>query len=44
MGILVIDIGGTFIKYALMKEDMDILTKGKVETPKENREQLIEAI
>lgn len=44
MKVLVVDIGGTFIKYACMKEDMSILTKGKVETPKEDREQLIEAI
>lgn len=44
MRVLVIDIGGTFIKYACMKEDMLILTKGKVATPQEDREQLIEAI
>ncbi|MGL5436418.1 MAG: ROK family protein [Lachnospiraceae bacterium] len=44
MKVLVIDIGGTFIKYAFMKEDMTILTKGKVKTPQEGREHLIEAI
>ena len=44
MKVLVVDIGGTFIKYACMKEDMSILTKGKVETPKKDREQLIETI
>lgn len=44
MKVLVIDIGGTFIKYACMTEDMQILDRGKVETPQENREQLIEAI
>ncbi|WP_148410126.1 ROK family protein [Murimonas intestini] len=44
MKVLVIDIGGTSIKYACMKEDMTILTRGKMDTPKENREQLIETI
>jgi predicted NBD/HSP70 family sugar kinase len=44
MKILTIDIGGTFIKYACMKEDMTILTRGKVPTPQESREDLIEAI
>lgn len=44
MKVLVIDIGGTFIKYAYMKEDMSILLKGKVKTPTEGREQLIETI
>lgn len=44
MKVLVIDIGGTFIKYACMKEDMSILTRGKVKTPTESREQLIETI
>jgi predicted NBD/HSP70 family sugar kinase len=42
--VLTIDIGGTFTKYAFMKEDMSILTKGKVATPQEDREQLIEVI
>ena len=44
MKVLVIDIGGTSIKYACMKEDMTILTRGKMDTPKENRDQLIETI
>lgn len=44
MKILVVDIGGTFIKYACMTEDMAILSRGKVKTPEENREELIEAI
>lgn len=44
MKILVIDIGGTFIKYAYMKEDMDIISRGKVATPKEDREELIDTI
>lgn len=44
MKVLVIDIGGTFIKYACMEEDMKIMSRGKVETPKGDREQLIETI
>lgn len=44
MKVLVVDIGGTFIKYAYMKEDMTILSRGKVKTPQENREELIEVI
>ncbi len=44
MKVLVIDIGGTFIKYACMDENMAILTRGSVKTPTESREQLIEEI
>lgn len=44
MKVLVIDIGGTFTKYACMTDEMKILTRGKIETPKEKREHLIEAI
>ena len=44
MRILVVDIGGTFIKYACMTEDMSILSRGKVKTPPTGREDLIEAI
>lgn len=44
MQILVIDIGGTFIKYACMKEDMSILSRGKIKTPQNSREELIETI
>ena len=44
MKILVVDIGGTSIKYACMREDMTMLTRGKIPTPKEGREELIEAI
>lgn len=44
MKILVVDIGGTFIKYACMTEDMSILDRGKVKTPESGREELIEAI
>ena len=44
MQILVVDIGGTFIKYACMTEDMSILSRGKVKTPESGREELIETI
>ncbi len=44
MKVLVVDIGGTYIKYAYMREDMTILDRGKVETPKSGRESLIETI
>lgn len=44
MQILVVDIGGTFIKYACMTEDMSILSRGKVKTPENGREELIETI
>lgn len=44
MKVLAVDIGGTFIKYAVMTKDMDVLSKGKVPTPQEGRGQLIEAI
>ena len=44
MNILAIDIGGTAIKYAHMTQDMKILSKGKVKTPQEGRNELIEAI
>lgn len=43
MEVLVADIGGTFIKYARMNEEMAILSRGKVKTPG-NREELIEAV
>ena len=44
MKILAIDIGGTYIKYACMTEDLEMLSKGKVRTPKEGRKELVEAI
>lgn len=44
MKVLAVDIGGTFIKYAVMTQDMEVLSKGKVPTPQEGREQLMEAI
>jgi len=44
MRVLVIDIGGTFIKYALMTEKSEMLCKGKIPTPLEGRAELVEAI
>lgn len=44
MQILVVDIGGTFIKYACMTADMSIISRGKVKTPMSGREELIETI
>lgn len=44
MKVLVVDIGGTYIKYACMAEDMTILTRGKVPTPTKDRMELIEVI
>ena len=33
---LTIDVGGTYIKYALMTEDIEIIEKGEVPTPKDS--------
>ena len=44
MRVLAIDIGGTFMKYACMDENLQFLSRGKIETPLDGREQLIEAI
>ncbi|MFE8702257.1 ROK family protein [Cytobacillus sp. FJAT-54145] len=44
MKYLAIDIGGTFIKYALMDQNTNILERGSVKTPYEGIEALIEAI
>ena len=44
MNVVVIDIGGTAIKYANMSDDMKMLSKGKVPTPQGNRNELIDAI
>lgn len=41
---MAVDIGGTFIKYAAIRENMEILLKGKVPTPIESKETLIETI
>lgn len=39
-----IDIGGTFIKYALMSEDGDILEKGDTPTPKDTLDHMLESL
>ena len=44
MNVVVIDIGGTAIKYANMSNDMHISSKGKVPTPQGSRNELIDAI
>lgn len=44
MNILAIDIGGTFIKYALMDGDCGIREKGKIPTPGSGREALVDAL
>ncbi len=44
MKYLVLDIGGTSIKYALMTEKLDFLEKGKVKTPKDSIEEFIDVI
>lgn len=44
MKVLAIDIGGTAIKYAVMTEEMKMLSKGKVPTPMEGRAELIDAL
>ena len=44
MEILTIDIGGTYIKYAGMGENAEILFRGKVPTPQTGREDLLNAI
>ncbi|MBR1729020.1 MAG: ROK family protein [Selenomonadaceae bacterium] len=41
MKITVIDVGGTFIKYACMNESAEIISRGIVETPKSGREEFI---
>lgn len=44
MKVLVIDIGGTYIKYALMDESFTINHKNKVKTPKDSKDSLIATI
>ena len=36
MEYLVLDVGGSAIKYALMNDELDMLEKGKVPTPKDS--------
>lgn len=44
MKILVIDVGGTDIKYAIMDEGIEFIEKGKVPTPKDSIDSFIETI
>ena len=41
MKILVIDVGGTFIKYAVMNETAEIFERGKIPTPLDSHEDFI---
>jgi len=41
---LVIDVGGTNIKYALINEDVSFVDKGEIETPKTNLEDFVNAL
>ena len=44
MKILVIDVGGTFIKYAVMNESAEVFQRGKIPTPQDSRADFIKAI
>lgn len=44
MKVLTFDIGGTFIKYAVMNENAEILLKDKVKTPQDTRQSLIDTL
>ena len=44
MKILTVDIGGTYIKYARMTEDMEILSRGKLPTPQSGRAALLDVL
>lgn len=44
MEILVLDVGGTFIKYAVMNENVKIIEKSKVPTPKDTIEHFVDVI
>lgn len=44
MNKLVIDVGGTFIKYAMMDMECNIYEKDKVPTPLESKEKFLDAI
>ena len=44
MKIAVIDVGGTFIKYACMNEKSEILSRGKVPTPQDTSEKFVDAL
>lgn len=44
MKVLVLDVGGTFIKYAVMDENVEIIEKGKVPTPLDTIENFVAVI
>jgi len=44
MKYLVLDIGGSAIKYALMTEELEFIEKGKKPTPRDNIENFIEVV
>ena len=44
MEYLVLDVGGSAIKYALMNDELEMLEKGKVPTPKEGLEEFKQAV
>lgn len=44
MKVLTLDIGGTFIKYAIMDETAQIYDKGKCPTPQTEREALLDTL
>lgn len=44
MKILTIDIGGTYVKYARMSEEMEIVSRGKRPTPQTGREALLDVL
>lgn len=44
MKILTVDVGGTFIKYAVMNEQAEIFQRGKIPTPLDTRQNFFSAI
>ena len=44
MKVLTVDIDGTFIRYACMDELLNISRRGKIFTPQDGRDALIEAV
>lgn len=44
MDFLVLDVGGSYIKYAVMNEKVEFIEKGKVPTPMDNIEHFIDVI
>lgn len=44
MSLLALDIGGSFIKYALCNDKIEFIKTGSIKTPNTNREDFVEAI